>query len=503
MLKYYFTLFSLSFFSLYSINTEEELFQSLLYQAKEQEASNAPYDTVYESYRKAAQCNPLRAEPLFHLSEYFIKHNQIVLAYHLSKQATSLPPSSPSSFINEYGCSYLLACTALALQKYEEAIPLFEDLILHKNLPEKIKGAAETSLLRCLKQTSPLKKTIGIFTALIEGSSPWDPDSIHSGISGSEEAIIYMSQQLADLGYQVLIFGDPPKHSPHSKPLSNPRYVPLNAPLQDPFDIAIAWRLPIKAPELKKRGVKLYFWPHDTWTTALSKEQITSFDEVLWLSEWQRKQWISKNPGFSKFTKIFGNGILPKQFNSVTERKNPYSCIYASNYGRGLQHLLDLWPSIKAEFPQATLDIYYGWTHFGLLSPQQELSMKEQIKKLAPLSVYEHGKVGHQALAKAFEEASFWTYPCNAPETFCITALKAQLAGALPVIIKQTALAETCRYGFSCTQKEEYLKTLLQAMQSAESISLEDRVKMRSFILEDFSWEKLALKWDALFQASP
>ncbi len=57
-------------------------------------------------------------------------------------------------------------------------------------------------------------KTIGIFTFANQGSHYWDPDSISSGITGSEEAIIYMGQKLAKLGHQVTVFGNPPKDSP-------------------------------------------------------------------------------------------------------------------------------------------------------------------------------------------------------------------------------------------------------------------------------------------------
>ncbi|GEM_PF-3203804 len=41
------------------------------------------------------------------------------------------------------------------------------------------------------------------------------------------------------------------------------------------------------------------------------------------------------------------------------------------------------------------------------------------------------------------EEASLWTYPCNRLETYCISAIKAQAAGAIPVVNRHSALNET------------------------------------------------------------
>lgn len=225
-------------------------------------------------------------------------------------------------------------------------------------------------------------------------------------------------------------------------------------------------------------------------THPLSQPQIEAFDDVLWLSEWQREQWMSTDPKFARFTHIFGNGINPEQFPPVQERKNPFSCIYGSNYGRGLTILVEIWPEIKKLFPQATLDIYYGWKHWGALFPDEENMLRQ---KILPLSdVKEHGRVSHEDLHQAYAQASLWTYPCTKPEVFCITAIKAQYSGAVPVVLKSAALHETVPYGFSCFQVEEYFETLKTAMEHAEKISVSERFKMRDFILNRWTWKKIA-----------
>ncbi len=342
-------------------------------------------------------------------------------------------------------------------------------------------------------------ETIGIFTCKMKGVKPWDPESIHTGITGSEEAIIYISQSLAKLGYQVLVIGDPPKDSIHKNPKANPRYIDHTTELPH-MDIAISWRMPEIGKKLKKWAPKVYLWPHDVCYQQIAEEKINAFDDVLWLSKAQREQWISLNPAFAKFTKIFGNGIAPEHFHPVQERKNPYSCIYSSNYTRGLDTLLDIWPKIKELFPKATLDIYYGWQPWGRPSLEKELKMRSQIEQLASLDVHEHGLVGHEELNKAYEQASFWTYPCTEFETFCITALRAQLSGAVPVVLVNSALFETVRHGYQTKRSEDYFKTLKEAMSKAEKISLEERRNMGTFILEQFTWDTIALQWRELFQ---
>lgn len=356
------------------------------------------------------------------------------------------------------------------------------------------------SIFLCLFfSVAEAEETIGIFTYKVLGVNPWDPDSVKMGIAGSEEAVIYVAEKLAKIGYRVLVYADPPQGSLHSLPGANPRYVDVNFDDKTFLDIAIAWRQPYDALRLKGRAKKVYLWPHDTFHSKMAASEIEAFDDVLWLSEWQRRQWISVNPPFAKFTKIFGNAINPESERRIQRRDNPYSCIYGSNYARGLDVLLNIWPNIRQRFPKATLDIYYGWQHWGLLSREKEADMRAQIAALRAFGVQDHGKVGHEELQRAYERASFWTYPCTDLETFCITAIRAQLAGAMPVIIEGSALSETVRHGFKCPSSEDYEKTLLQALQQAENITLEERKKMGEFILNEFTWEILAKKWAELF----
>jgi glycosyltransferase involved in cell wall biosynthesis len=344
------------------------------------------------------------------------------------------------------------------------------------------------------------RKTIGIFTYSTQEMDPWDLESAKTGISGSEEAVIYLSQCLAKLGFRVLVFGNPPEDSPHALFGANPQFIREPYSLSSRLDLAISWRMPSMGPTLRNIADRVYLWPHDILPFPLKTSDVDSFDEVLWLSKWQRAQWISVAPGFERYAHCFGNGICPEHFLPVQSRANPYSCIYASNYGRGLQILADLWPQIHAEFPMATLDIYYGWRHWGALTHDEESNLRRKLARLA--GVKEHGCVGHERLARAFSHASFWTYPCTKPETFCITALKAQAAGAIPIVIKGSALYETVRFGYSCTQPEDYLFLCKQALSDAENISLKSRREMGDFVLDHFTWETIAKKIQLLCESS-
>ena len=341
--------------------------------------------------------------------------------------------------------------------------------------------------------------TIAIFAFRHEKMTPWDKDNIEKGLTGSEEAIVYISDELVKLGYKVTIFNDPPQDSKYSSAQANPRFVPMNFRDGTVYDIGIVWRILELTEFVKNQACTLYFWPHDTYCVQ-NDRNLKEIKDVLWLSKWQREEWVAHNPKFAQYTHIFGNGICPYQVQKIQKRINPYSCIYGSNYARGLEVLLDLWPEVKKHYPRATLDVYYGWEHWGCLTKEQERILRGKVESAASLGVKDHGQVGHKELMAAYGKASLWTYPCIAPETFCITAIRAQAAGAIPVVIEGSGLKETVRWGFVSANKEQYLQALLQAMKEAETISLKQRKQTSQLILNEYSWSKIACDWDLLFK---
>src|SRR6185437_10022328 len=113
----------------------------------------------------------------------------------------------------------------------------------------------------CLAWSIAYPTQIAIVTVKNPAAAPWDPDSVRKGITGSEEAVIYISEQLAQLGYQVSVYGDPPPKSVHSLPEANPRFLNLTQfDGKTKFDIAIAWRFPQLGPIFKNHAPKVYFW---------------------------------------------------------------------------------------------------------------------------------------------------------------------------------------------------------------------------------------------------
>ncbi len=67
------------------------------------------------------------------------------------------------------------------------------------------------------------------------------------------------------------------------------------------------------------------------------------------------------------------------------------------------------------------------------------------------------------------------------------------------MIVDGSALPEVVRSGFRCTGRQKYRELLLDAMSQAEWITMDKRKELGKFVLHEFTWERMALRWHELF----
>jgi glycosyltransferase involved in cell wall biosynthesis len=200
--------------------------------------------------------------------------------------------------------------------------------------------------------------------------------------------------------------------------------------------------------------------------------------------------------------------MLKKTVNKKWVRKN-HSIIWGSSYDRGLPYLLQMWPDIKKEVPDAELHIYYGWDLYLAVHKNNPARMqwKAKVEELMKQDgIVVHGRVGHSELERAFYEAGIWAYPTDFTEISCISAMKAQSFGAFPVCTNFAALKETVQFGeridVDITEKEgqdEYKKVLIDFLKN-KSGDEKARLEMMEWAQEKYSWANVAQKWDNLFK---
>ncbi len=194
-------------------------------------------------------------------------------------------------------------------------------------------------------------------------------------------------------------------------------------------------------------------------------------------------------------------------------KNNPKHCIWTSSYDRGLQNLLELWPDVIKEVPDAELHCFYGWQlfeQFNRKNPERMAWMKHMNELMTQKGVTHHGRVSQPELQEWYKKCGIFAYPSHFYEINCISVIKAQLWGAVPVTTGFAALEETQKYGvkvegeiyenvgLSPKLKKRYTEELIEALKD-EKWQDRQRDLMGKWAREKYSWKRVAEQWSKEF----
>lgn len=336
------------------------------------------------------------------------------------------------------------------------------------------------------------------------GFEKWSPDSIKTGLGGSEEAVVYLSQELTKLGWKVTVYANPERPGNYDG-VEYKTWHDINA--RDIFNVLVLWR-GIGFIDINPRAKYTMVWMHDVPNNPdFTEERVEKIDKIAVLSEFHKSLLrIQKDGVFEKFpeNKVFltSNGV-PTQSVPEVER-DPKRIIYASSPDRGLYYLLGMWPKIKEKVNDAELHVYYGWNTYDAIHGNNPARVKWKNQVLAMMKqdgIVNHGRVGHDELAEAYARAGIWVYPTSFEEISCISAMKAQKFGAIPVCTNYAALTETVKNGLKVDVditdpegREEYCNALIDLLQD-EKKQNEIRKPMMKWANDYFNWENVAKIW--------
>jgi len=369
------------------------------------------------------------------------------------------------------------------------------------------KQLEDNQLIVKLRDKEPFKwpeKSIAIMTG-DTAVDQWGPWSLEEGIGGSEEAVIRISKHLKDMGYQVVVFGKPGNNSGIIDGVMWRNYWECN--LDDEFDIFVAWRSPFLF-ERKFNARKSYLWLHDVMEPGeFTPNRIANFDKCILLSDYHRSLFPMIP---DEKVLMSGNGIDPDEFEGIEVERDPHRILYASSHVRGLSYLYEIWPDVKKAVPDATLNVFYGRESYDAVhkgNPERMKWMDEMIQKAKNLDgVTDHGKASQARIVEEGFKSGIWAYPCPFPEIYCITAIKSQASGAVPVASNYAALDETIQYGhkqefgeFDDSDLEKYKQALIWWLQHPE-----EQEKVRPEMMEwarGVSWLKTAQGWKDDFES--
>jgi glycosyltransferase involved in cell wall biosynthesis len=235
-------------------------------------------------------------------------------------------------------------------------------------------------------------------------------------------------------------------------------------------------------------------------------EDFDNLDGIIVLSEYH-KSFLSHLKNQDKII-VSRNGLNIKDFQNITEERNPHRMIYASSYDRGLQHLLEMWGDIRKEVPDAELHIFYGWNTYLEMMKQGRRPKEyydEMCRMMKQDGVFEHGRIGQKKLVKEYFKSGVWAYPSHFEEISCIGAMRGQACGAIPVCTDYAALKETVQYGKKVDMDVKgddwsaYKKALIKALKTPEWQE-KVRTEMMPWAMNNLGWDLVAKRWaDELF----
>jgi glycosyltransferase involved in cell wall biosynthesis len=330
---------------------------------------------------------------------------------------------------------------------------------------------------------------------------PWNPRIIDSkGLGGSETAVVRLAEAFARQGHRPIVYSN----------VDEPGYY-NGACYRDAShfrteiesDIYIAWRAPEQA-DWEINTKQLVLWMHDTDAgDRLTPSRARKFDAIVVLTEWHKKFMLEKYP-FLKEEKlvVIGNGVDFSRFEGKVKRDSK-RVIYSSSPDRGLDVILEgIWPKVVEAVPDAELHVYYGWNNFDKFAPMypqlQAFKQRVQAVYLESKNVIQHGRVSQKELAEAFQKSAVWLYPTYFTETYCITAIEAQLGGAVPVTNDLAGLSETVRSGAILSQdvrdpkvQEDYAQAVINLLSTPDS-------RFNKIVRQNApaqSWDQVAALW--------
>ncbi len=351
---------------------------------------------------------------------------------------------------------------------------------------------------------------------------PWDPRSAirDKGIGGSEIAAIRMSQELAKLGHEVVVYADVLTQDfgqgvvwwPYQTVLSD-----LREGRKIECDLFVSSRVAEARQRLSPICRRAWLWMHDLhcgpdWENLIG----TTHDRILCLSEWARRKFLDTYPGVDeRQVSLSRNGVDSIRFEEQRPGAQhgrlraglcPLTVIYSSSPDRGLDRLLGLWPQIRdlsfrgpGGMP-AELHVYYGFENWKKLAARRDNSHIE-IRRIASLEaklgatagVFVHGRVGQVELARAFLNSHLWLYPTDFPEISCITAMEAQMAGCKIVATKFAALPETAPNAWFVDPPVHTAKYEREFLAATREALIDDTAMSGGAHL--WPWAKVAAQW--------
>jgi glycosyltransferase involved in cell wall biosynthesis len=129
---------------------DQELFITHVRMGGVQERLGADSETIISCYKKAIATRRGRAEPYYHMANYYRRLGEFEKGYMVAKIGTTIPTSNDVLFVDEwmydYGILLELSICAYWMEKYQECQEISLKILSKPNLPANVRECVESNL---------------------------------------------------------------------------------------------------------------------------------------------------------------------------------------------------------------------------------------------------------------------------------------------------------------------------------------------------------------------
>jgi len=320
---------------------------------------------------------------------------------------------------------------------------------------------------------------------------------------GSEISLIYLAKELEKY-YDVYIFSS---NCQKDEVIEGELKFKKSAYFEEfsknnVIDVIIIYRYLNVFLDNTLKANKIFLWVHDlTFQSFWNGHSLRDsgkhlynniahrIDGVVVLSNYHKQLVMNTYNILSEKVHVIYHGINDTK--QVNLEKTKYKFIYTSYPSRGLDFLLKMFPKIKEEFPESELEIYRDIKTFT----------EEQLKEIEKYDyIHNMGYQPNEKIKEAFQSSSVWLYPTNFLETFCMSALEAQMSGCLCITSSLGSLTEVIgdrgvlienNYG-----SNEYIENVMKSLRIFFNSDLYDnKIRKSKEWTKNKTWENVGKEW--------
>lgn len=448
--------------------------------------------------------------PLKWLAYSYMAIDQPMLAYECFKLMLDVTPEDKK-------LKEIVDLVGKKAKKYEKMLSKYNEIkdmdlmgmkVALANLPKDFQNAPMFVNLR--NKHFPKTKSSGKEVVFMCGYTEreWTPDSLKEGIGGSEEAVIYLSRELAKSGFEVTVYNNCGHETRIYDGVTYKPFYTFN--YRDKTDTVILWRHP-KLADYDINCSKLILDLHDVISPGeLNQKRLEKIDKIFVKSQFHRS--LFPDVPDDKFV-VIQNGIDWQSLQVKTKRDSNL-IINTSSPDRSLSSFIRCFKHIKEQVPEAKAKWAYGWGVFDVVHGDNKKIMQwkeEQIKGMEEAGIENLDRISHKEIAKLNNEAGIFLYPTEFAEIDCISARKAQACGAYVITTDFSALDETVEFGTKIHSGKNKDNWCAQGQFDFSAESLEDQFveetvkalkrtnKEKREEMKKFDWANIAKTWKENF----